>query len=185
MEYAITKRAPSGVWIVKADIKWQLVHFYKISVLFIRLKSVYVTLECSHYINTPISRFKMLQLLHNGLKKKKDKIPWHCFLSFLSWNHVTLIFLFALIAPISFTWHASLSKRYLYILILALVEKEMATHSSVLAWRIPGIQEPGGLPSMESHRVGHDWSYSGSSLALEFSLHLSLADIQIKKIFAW
>ena len=36
------------------------------------------------------------------------------------------------------------------------LEKEMATHSSVLAWRIPGRGEPGGLPSMGSHRVGHD-----------------------------
>ena len=35
-------------------------------------------------------------------------------------------------------------------------EKAMATHSSVLAWRIPGTGEPGGLPSMGSHRVGHD-----------------------------
>ena len=34
----------------------------------------------------------------------------------------------------------------------------MATHSSVLAWRIPGMGEPGGLPSMGSHRVGYDWS---------------------------
>ena len=34
----------------------------------------------------------------------------------------------------------------------------MATHSSVLAWRIPGMGEPGGLPSMGSHGVGHDWS---------------------------
>ena len=39
-----------------------------------------------------------------------------------------------------------------------LQEKEMATHSSVLALRIPGTGEPGGLPSMGSHRVGHDWS---------------------------
>ena len=38
------------------------------------------------------------------------------------------------------------------------LEKEMAPHSSVLAWRIPGTGEPGGLPSMGSHRVGHDWS---------------------------
>ena len=36
------------------------------------------------------------------------------------------------------------------------LEKEMATHSSVLAWRIPGTGEPGGLPSLGSHRVGHD-----------------------------
>ena len=38
------------------------------------------------------------------------------------------------------------------------LEKEMATHSSALAWRIPGTAEPGGLLSMGSHRVGHDWS---------------------------
>ena len=38
------------------------------------------------------------------------------------------------------------------------LEKEMATHSSVVAWRIPRTGEPGGLPSMGSHRVGHDWS---------------------------
>ena len=36
------------------------------------------------------------------------------------------------------------------------LEKEMAIHSSILAWRIPGMGEPGGLPSMGSHRVGHD-----------------------------
>ena len=36
------------------------------------------------------------------------------------------------------------------------LEKEMATHSSVIAWRITGMGEPGGLPSMGSHRVGHD-----------------------------
>ena len=38
------------------------------------------------------------------------------------------------------------------------LEKEMASHSSIPAWRIPGTGEPGGLPSMGSHRVGHDWS---------------------------
>ena len=44
------------------------------------------------------------------------------------------------------------------------LEKEMATHSSVLAWRIPGTGEPGGLPSMGSHRVGHDWSDLAAAL---------------------
>ena len=39
---------------------------------------------------------------------------------------------------------------------LSTIQKEMATHSIILAWRIPGRREPGGLPSMESHRVGHD-----------------------------
>ena len=46
------------------------------------------------------------------------------------------------------------------------LEKEMATHSSVLAWRIPGTGEPGGLPSMGSHRVGHDWSGLAASSLL-------------------
>ena len=46
------------------------------------------------------------------------------------------------------------------------LEKEMATHSSVLGWRTPGTAEPGGLPSMGSHRVGHDWSDSSSGLVL-------------------
>ena len=46
------------------------------------------------------------------------------------------------------------------------LEKEMATHSSVLAWRIPGTGEPGGLPSMGLHRVGHDWSYLAAAAAI-------------------
>ena len=47
------------------------------------------------------------------------------------------------------------------------LEKEMATHSSILAWRIPGIGEPGGLPSLGSHRVGHDWSDLAAAAAAE------------------
>ena len=47
------------------------------------------------------------------------------------------------LSDITFTFH------------LHALEKEMAAHSSVLAWRIPGTGEPGGLPSMGSHRVGH------------------------------
>ena len=56
------------------------------------------------------------------------------------------------------------------------LEKEMATRSSVLAWRIPGTTEPGGLPSMGSHRVGHDWSDLAAAAAaasfFEEQLHL-------------
>ena len=47
------------------------------------------------------------------------------------------------------------------------LEKEMATHSSVLAWRIPGMGEPGGLPFMGSYRVRHDWSYLVAAAAGE------------------
>ena len=52
------------------------------------------------------------------------------------------------------------------------LEKEMATHSSVLAWRIPGTGEPGGLPSMGSHRAGHDWSYLAAAAAVVTLLKL-------------
>ena len=45
------------------------------------------------------------------------------------------------------------------------LEKEIAAHSSVLAWRIPGTGEPGGLPSIGSHRVGHDWSGLAAEVA--------------------
>ena len=47
------------------------------------------------------------------------------------------------------------------------LEEEMATHSSVLAWRIPGSGEPGGLPSMGLHRVGDDWSDLAAAAAAE------------------
>src|SRR5574341_890505 len=46
------------------------------------------------------------------------------------------------------------------------LEKEMTTHSSVLAWRIPGTAEPGGLPSMGLHRVGHDCSDLAAAAAV-------------------
>ena len=60
----------------------------------------------------------------------------------------------------------------------------MATHSSVLAWRIPGTWEPGGLPSMGSHRVGHDCSSSKKvdSFLLEFLLHSNTAGDRTNRI---
>ena len=70
----------------------------------------------------------------------------------------------------SFSWHVvpisdkdiktSGAQSYLAFLSFYIpnMEKEMETHSSVLAWTIPGMGEPGGLPSMGSNRVGHDWS---------------------------
>ena len=53
-----------------------------------------------------------------------------------------------------------------------ILEKEMAAHSSVLAWRIPGTGEPGGLPSMGSHRVGHDWSDLAAAIAV-FTININ------------
>ena len=51
---------------------------------------------------------------------------------------------------------SDMTKRFTFTFHFHALEKEMATHSSVLAWRIPGMGELGGLPSMGSHRVGHD-----------------------------
>ena len=50
-----------------------------------------------------------------------------------------------------------------------LLEKEIATHSSVLAWRIPGMAEPGGLPSVGSHRVGYDLSVLAAAASADES----------------
>ena len=51
------------------------------------------------------------------------------------------------------------------------LEMQMASHSSVLAWRIPGTEKPVGLPSMGSHRVGHDWSDTAAAAAAFNCLH--------------
>ena len=54
------------------------------------------------------------------------------------------------------------------------VEKEMTTHSSILAWRIPGTDEPSGLPSMGSHRIGHNWRDLAGAAAACLSVLLSV-----------
>ena len=61
-------------------------------------------------------------------------------------------------------WATSLS---LFTFHFPALEKEMATHSSVLAWRIPGTGEPDGLPSMGAHRVGHDWNDLVAAVAVQ------------------
>ena len=66
------------------------------------------------------------------------------------------------------------------------LEKEMATHSSVLAWRIPGTTEPGGLPSMGSHRVRHDWSNLAASIIGMCNIILDkMALFRIQPKFEW
>ena len=64
------------------------------------------------------------------------------------------------------TWLSDFTFTFLF----PALEKEMATHSSVLAWRIPGTGEPDGLPSMGSHRVGHYWSDLAAVAARKFHL---------------
>ena len=64
------------------------------------------------------------------------------------------------------------------------MEKEMAIHSSILAWRIPGTEEPGGLPSMGSHRVRHDWS--DLAAAAPYNIYIYIQYIyNIQYIYIW
>ena len=70
--------------------------------------------------------------------------------------------------------------KILWQLIFISLEKVMATHSSVLAWRIPGMGEPGGLPSMGSHRVGHNWSDLTAAAAA--AIFISQESIESNKV---
>ena len=60
------------------------------------------------------------------------------------------------------------------------LQKEMATHSSVLAWRIPGTREPGGLLSMGSHRVGHDRSNLAAAAAVTSKFLANSCDVLVQ-----
>ena len=67
------------------------------------------------------------------------------------------------------------------------LEKEVTTHSSVLAWRIPGTVEPGGLPSMESHRVGYNWSDLAVAMANNFEhlfMYISAINLLWRNVFS-
>ena len=76
-------------------------------------------------------------LQYSCLENPRDRGPWWAAVHGVAKSRTRL-------SDFTFTFH------------FYALEKEMATHSSVLAWRIPGTGEPGGLPSMGSHRVGHD-----------------------------
>ena len=69
-------------------------------------------------------------------------------------------------------WATSLLSLFTFTFHFHALEKEMATHSSVLAWRIPGTAEPGGLLSMESHRVGHNWSDTAACMYVSITCSL-------------
>ena len=81
------------------------------------------------------------------------------FLSFLFW----LTSLSMIITSLSMLLQMALFFIFYSWVVSHCVDKEMATHSSTLAWRIPGMEEPGGLPSMGLHRVRHNWSDLSSS----------------------
>ena len=78
-----------------------------------------------------------LKLQYSGLENTMDGGAWWAAIQGVAKSQTRL-------SGFTFTFH------------FHALEKEMATHSSVLAWRIPGVAEPSGLPSLGSHRVGHD-----------------------------
>ena len=87
-------------------------------------------------------------------------VPDHCIKVSIAIKHMTLTFWFSnayksYVCSIRLSIKCSINL-CLYINMDIYLEKEVAAHSSVLAWRIPGTGEPGGLQSMGSHRVGHD-----------------------------
>ena len=121
--------------------------------------STYTSHDCIHKNNSEINilacLLHLLPLLTNCIfwLLRVDSMLWHGSLSELLLLKAVILFYLTLIYILlwyncasSFTFHFHALK------------KEMATHSSILAWRIPGMGEPGGLLSMGSHRVGHDWS---------------------------
>ena len=92
-----------------------------------------------HSVNYYFRRRQWHPLQHSCLENPMDGGAWWAAVHGIAKSQTRL-------SDFTFTFH------------FPALEKEMATHSSILAWRIPGMGEPGGLPSMGSHRVGHDWS---------------------------
>ena len=100
-------------------------------------------------IVTPLF-FVHLQLQYSCLENPMDRGAWQAVVRGVAGSRTWL-------SDFAFTSH------------FHALEKEMATHSSVLAWRIPGMEDPGELPSMGSHRVGHNWSDLAAAAAAALS----------------
>ena len=92
-----------------------------------------------HSFNQSFAKHQVIPLQYSCLENPMDGGAWWAAVHGVSKSWTRL-------SDFTFTFH------------FHALEKEMATHSSVLAWRIPGTGEPGGLPSTGSHRVEHDWS---------------------------
>ena len=119
------------------------------------------------------AKISILSVLGSGQAELPAALPGRSWLAAAPSAYQCIrVLLFSLLKGYEKEWEA-LSW---FAMILKLLEKEMATHSSVLAWRIPGTGEPGVLLSMGSHRVGHDWSDLAAAAAdccsFEVFLHL-------------
>ena len=137
-----------------------------------------LTLELSHMWKHPPHKNSIRTFLSHcpqgGAPEKKKRLCWQdCYLCFSAsqvrpwivayFNKNKILFAFQEYL-FSISWHP-----YLFL------EKEMAAHSSILAWRILWTEEPGGLPYMGSHRVGHDWSDLAAAAAIAAAACLFLA----------
>ena len=98
----------------------------------------------SGFLRAVFSYMLALPLQHSCLENPMDGGAWWAAVHGVAQSRTRL-------SDFTFTFHFHAS------------EKEMATHSSVLAWRVPGTGEPGGLSSLGSHRVWHDWSDSAAA----------------------
>ena len=103
----------------------------------VEIKTYTVTYHVSIYIYTGKGNGTPLQF--SCLENPMDRGAWWAAVHGVAKNRTRL-------SNFTFTFH------------FHALQKEMSIHSSVFAWRIPGMVEPGGLPSMGSHRVGHGWS---------------------------
>ena len=98
---------------------------------------------------------------------------------FLSSSFLMVFIFFSLKSVSAWTWLSDFPFTFHF----HALEKKMATHSSALACRIPGTGEPGGLPSMGSHRIGQDWSDLAAAAAVPLTLLLWFSALSIMRIY--
>ena len=120
-------------------------------------------IRVDHSINEPISSSKIYTSQYSCLENPMDGGAWGTAVHWVakSWTRPS---------DFTFTFH------------FHALEKEMATHPSILAWRIPGTEEPSGLPSMGLHRVRHDWSDLAAASAAEYSESLTSSTVSQERI---
>ena len=123
---------------------------------FLYLYSFFCLFVCLHITETLVGEGNGSPLQYSCLENPTDRGAWWAAVGGVAKSRTRL-------SDFTFTFH------------FYALEKEMATHFSVLAWRISGTGEPGGLLSMGSHRVGHDWSDLAAAAAAAETLVRSLA----------